>query len=171
MFSPVTTDCTQHRHQAPGKDLLLGEGVPLLQPPHPHHLGCPLGCPLGCSVPDLGPASWNSHYLIFLLWTVSGWATVLRRPIRGRVDKWFSQSIISTKAKDKVGLVDLLMTLSGLSIPLIISQSNQRWIILPRGTAAAHKRKFEMRFVFIAKSSVVKRQLWCKIYNCNDTAQ
>ena len=114
MFSPVTTDCTQHRHQAPGKDLLLGEGVPLMQPPHPHHLGCPLGC----SVPDLGPASWNSHYLIFLLWTVSGWATVLRRPIRGRVDKWFSQSIISTKAKDKVGLVDLLMTLSGLSIPL-----------------------------------------------------
>ena len=43
-----------------------------------------------------------------------------------RVDKSFSQSIISTKAKDKVGLVDLLMTLSGLSIPLIISQSNQR---------------------------------------------
>ena len=107
-----------------------GTGVPLLQPPHPHHLGCPLGC----SVPDLGPASWNSHYLIFLLRTVSGWATVLRRPIRVRVDKWFSQSIISTKAKDKVGLVDLLMTLSGLSIPLIISRSNQRWIIFPRGT-------------------------------------
>ena len=96
-----------------------GTGVPLLQPLQPHHLGCPLRCPLGCSGPDLGPASWNSHYLIFLLWTVSGWATVLRRPIRGRVDKWFSQSIISTKAKDKVGLVDLLMTLSGLSIPTL----------------------------------------------------
>ena len=129
MFPPVTTDCTQHRHQAP-EPPVQGTGVPLLQPPHPHHLGCPLGC----SVPDLGPASWNSHYLIFLLRTVSGWATVLRRPIRVRVDKWFSQSIISTKAKDKVGLVDLLMTLSGLSIPLIISQSNQRWIIFPRGT-------------------------------------
>ena len=52
----------------------------------------------------------------------------------------------TTKAKDKVGLVDLLMTLSGLSIPLIISQSKVNYFSTRHGSSTQEEIRDEICF-------------------------